>query len=341
MCAAHERDDVRAQLGRVAQPARAPATAATRPARVRGRRPRAPASGLPRSWKSAASRTASGVPASAAAWTTANVCSSSGQVWWSLSCSKPIAGSNSGSSCDEHARVAREPQRLGRMRAEQQLRQLAHPVGREPAADPLARDELDRGASSRICCSVVVVRVEVELRDEAQPAHEAQRILGEAVRARSCGARRRSRSSRPPNGSTSSPSASRARHRVDREVAPREVLLDESPRRRRSRSRAGPARSSARARRRELDPGRRERAEPRSRGRAARRRAGRRRRAPRPARAARARPAARRCRRPGRGSPRPSTRARAARRGPRRRRGTRRGRASGRSPRPVHAPPSD
>ena len=53
------------------------------------------------------------------------------------------------------------------------------------------------------------VGLEVELRDEAQPAHEPQRILGEAVRRDGAQDAARSRSARPPKGSTSSPSASR------------------------------------------------------------------------------------------------------------------------------------
>jgi hypothetical protein len=75
-----------------------------------------------------------------------------------------------------------EPQRLGRLRAEQQLRQLAHPVGGEPAADPLGRDERTLGASSIIWRSGLVVGREIELRDEPQPADEAQRVLGERAR---------------------------------------------------------------------------------------------------------------------------------------------------------------
>ena len=41
----------------------------------------------------------------------------------------------------EDSSLDRQPERLGWMRAEQQLRELPHPVGGEPAADPLRRDE--------------------------------------------------------------------------------------------------------------------------------------------------------------------------------------------------------
>ena len=43
-----------------------------------------------------------------------------------------------GQHLHEHTGVAREPQRLRRLRAQQQLRQLAHAVCREPAADALS-----------------------------------------------------------------------------------------------------------------------------------------------------------------------------------------------------------
>jgi hypothetical protein len=46
-----------------------------------------------------------------------------------------------GQHVDEDAGVAREPQRPRRLRTEEELRQLAHPVRREPAADPLPRDK--------------------------------------------------------------------------------------------------------------------------------------------------------------------------------------------------------
>ena len=76
--------------------------------------------------------------ASAAAWTTANVCSSTVSEWWRLSWSKPIAGSSSGRSCDEHTGVARDRERLRRMRSEQQLRELPirRPRSRRRSARP-------------------------------------------------------------------------------------------------------------------------------------------------------------------------------------------------------------
>ena len=225
---------------------------------------------------------------------------------------------------------------LRRLRAEQQLRELAHPVGGEPAADPLGRDEPHRRRLLAHLPQRLVVRLEVELRDEAQPADEPQRILGEAVRRH--GAQHAASRGRPapPNGSTSSPSPRRRAIAFTVKSRRAQVVLDRRRRRRRrSRSRAARARSTAlAARRRELDPGRREpadravaRVEPQADG---------------PAgddevldaavRLEQPR-AAPRSRRRARGSRRPSTRARAARRARRRRRGTRRARASGRSPR--------
>ena len=91
-------------------------------------------------------------------------------------------GSNSGSSCTSTPVSRAIRSAFAGLRAEQELRELAEPVRREPAADPLARDEAHAAASSRICAQRLLVGVEVELRDEAQPAHDAQRILREAVR---------------------------------------------------------------------------------------------------------------------------------------------------------------
>ena len=130
------------------------------------------------------------------------------------------------------------------------------------------------------------VGVEVELGDEAEAADEPERILGEApcgVTVRRTPARR---SARPPNGSTSSPSAMSPRDRVDvksrrpRSSSTLAVGIDDDlevvP--------AGPRRALP-PRRRELDPGRRERARPPGRAdRGASRPARRRRRAPRPCR---------------------------------------------------------
>ena len=83
---------------------------------------------------------------------------------------------------NEHARVAGEPQRLGRLRPEQQLRQLPHPVGREAASDSLTRDELDARRLLAHLPKRLLVGAQAELRDEPETANEPQRILGEAGR---------------------------------------------------------------------------------------------------------------------------------------------------------------
>src|SRR5205085_4302621 len=70
----------------------------------------------------------------------------------------------------EHAGVAREAERLGGPRAEQQLRQLAHAVRLEPAADPLGRDEPHVRPLLYQLARSLVVRRKVELRHEPKPA---------------------------------------------------------------------------------------------------------------------------------------------------------------------------
>ena len=87
-----------------------------------------------------------------------------------------------GQQLDEHAGVAREPQRLRRLRAEQQLRELAHPVGGKPTADPLTRHEPDSGCLVTHLSQRFRVGLEAELRHEAQRTNEAERILGETRR---------------------------------------------------------------------------------------------------------------------------------------------------------------
>ena len=174
--------------------------------------------GLPRSWKSVARRTRSGAPASAAAWTTAKMCSSS-VIAWSFECeSNPIAGPYSGSSATSDARVARDPQRLARLAAEQELRELAHPVVAEPAADPLTRDERDALGVLAHLGERLLVRLEPELRDEPEAAHEPQRILLEAALrdgAQDTGLEVVTPSERVDEHPVGEPT----RHRVDREVA--------------------------------------------------------------------------------------------------------------------------
>ena len=101
----------------------------------------------------------------------------------------------------------------------------------------------------------LLVRVEVELRDEAKPAHESQRILGEARR------RDRAQAARLEVGLAAvrvdeRPVGEPARHRVDREVAARRSSstgADGSTTISKS-CRPGPVETLA-ARRRQLDPG--------------------------------------------------------------------------------------
>ena len=165
-----------------------------RPARRAPRRRPRPASGLPRSCSSAASRTGSDSPASAAAWTTSKRCSSSGRCWRSLSCAVADRGLELGQDRREHAGVAGEPQRLRRVVAEQQLRQLPHAVGGEAAADPLRRRRAGPAAPARASARASRVGVEVELGDEPQAADDPERVVAKARRARRaerCGTRGR------------------------------------------------------------------------------------------------------------------------------------------------------
>ena len=68
--------------------------------------------------------------------------------------------------------------------AEQQLRQLPHPVRGEPAADPLGRDVRDPRRPLAHLAQRVLVGLEAELRDEAEAADDPQRVVAEARRAR-------------------------------------------------------------------------------------------------------------------------------------------------------------
>ena len=64
---------------------------------------------------------------------------------------------------DEHAGVACDAQRLRGLGAEQELRELAEPVGRDAAADPLAGDKLDARRVGPHLCERLLVGVEAEL----------------------------------------------------------------------------------------------------------------------------------------------------------------------------------
>ena len=87
-----------------------------------------------------------------------------------------------GQHVDEDAGVPREPQRLGRMGAEQELGELPQPVRRQPAADPLTRDVLDPRRPLAHLPQRVVVGIDIELRDEAKAADDPERVVAEACR---------------------------------------------------------------------------------------------------------------------------------------------------------------
>jgi hypothetical protein len=163
---------------------------------------------------------------------------------------------------DEDAGVAREPQRAGGLRAEQELRELAHPVRGQAAADPLARDELHGRRFLAHLDEQLLVGLEPELGDEAQRADDSQRVLAEALgrdRAQTVGLEVRA----SPEGVDELAGVQPARHRVDGEIAAAHVVLDRE-------LRVGddlevvPARAGGDllARRRELDPRARQAADP-------------------------------------------------------------------------------
>ena len=81
---------------------------------------------------------------------------------------------------DEGAGVPREPQGEGGPAAEEELRELPEPVRLLPAADPLRRDVPQAAGARAHLVEGLVGEREVELRDEAQAAEDAQGILLEA-----------------------------------------------------------------------------------------------------------------------------------------------------------------
>ena len=118
------------------------------------------------------------------------------------------------------------------------------PGGRQARARPRARAPARAGAARRrparapprhaaapprrVSRSVSGSAREAELGGERASRSGAQRV-GLVGRGPSTQHARSARSARPPSGSISSPPRERPRHRVDREVAPREVLLDGRP----------------------------------------------------------------------------------------------------------------
>ena len=138
---------------------------------------------------------------------------------------EPDRGLHLRQQVNEHARVAGKPQRFRRFRAQQELRELTHAVRGEAAADPLARDVLDLRRPLAHLAQRVLVGIDIELRDEAEPAHDPQRVVPKA--------RRAGRAEDP--AFEIGAAAERiehltglepARDRVDREVAPLHVLLE-------------------------------------------------------------------------------------------------------------------
>ena len=89
-----------------------------------------------------------------------------------------------GQDLDESVGVAGEPERSRRLRPEQQLRELAEPVAREAAADPLSGDVGEPGRPFAHLPLGLRVEVEAELGDEAEPPHDPERVVAEARGAR-------------------------------------------------------------------------------------------------------------------------------------------------------------
>ena len=117
-----------------------------------------------------------------ACWTTRKMCSSSVVPCLLLLVSNPIAGANSGITASSTPVSRARRSALAGWEPSSSFDSSPIPSAREPAADALGRDEADaRGLVDHLPLRLVVGR-EVELRDEAQAAHEAQRILGERVR---------------------------------------------------------------------------------------------------------------------------------------------------------------
>ena len=212
---AHDPDDVRPQPRRVAQPRQRRRPASSAPISCVGAAVASP-SGLPRSCSSAASRTASGAPGRRRPGRPRRGARRAAGVVAAPD-GRSRAPARAPAAPARDARVARSRSAFAGG-AEQQLRELAHPVSGEPAADPLAGDVPIRGAHSRICAAC------------RRPAR------GRA--ARRSGARGRAAAGR--RGSSSAPSCGGrvargpravervdelarlepARDRVDREVAP-------------------------------------------------------------------------------------------------------------------------
>src|SRR5579884_1631341 len=174
---------------------------------------------------------------------------------------EPDCGRELGNQLRQDAGVAHEPERLAGTGAEEELRELTQAVGGEPAADPLAGDDAHTPRVLAQLSQRLVVRLEIELRDEPQAADEAERVLLEAPR-RDGPQDSGTQVALAAEGIDELAGRESPRDRVDREVAAAHVVLH-------GERRVGDdlevvaagSRRALGARRRELDPRRRERAD--------------------------------------------------------------------------------
>ena len=152
--------------------------------------------------------------------TTAIVWASTSLWVWIGSCSSRIALSSGRNSSDSPVSHSIHSPAVGSV-DEQQLRQLV--------ADPLdARRSRDDGAARRSRRRSSGTGREPELRRRTAPraACAAGRPRTTSRAPAACAARCAARSAAPSNGSTNAGSGQRERHRVHREVAPRQIGLD-------------------------------------------------------------------------------------------------------------------
>ena len=171
------------------------------------------------------------------------MCSSTVRSWYAVRCSYPIAGSNSGSSAASTpvSRARRSALRGSPPRSS--LDSSPMPSAARPPPIRSAETSSTDAACSRICASVAgsgsKPSCETNRRPRTIRSGSSAKLRSETVRSSL-----RSRSSRPPCGSTSVPSASR--RAIALIVKSRRPGPLRRPRRRRprSRSRAGPARST-------------------------------------------------------------------------------------------------
>ena len=164
--------------------------------------------GLPRSWRSVARRTRSGVPASAAACTTEKVCSSTVIAWSLDPGSNPTAGANSGIRATRTPVSRASSSALRGSRPSRSFESSPMPSAASPPPTRSPETSATPLASSCICARVASSGSSASWETNRRPrtirSGSSAKLRGETVRRT-----RRSRSARPPNGSTSSPSARR------------------------------------------------------------------------------------------------------------------------------------